>query len=276
MFVSAGGSDSAACTSAAPCRSLARGYAVASSGDVIGVAAGTYPSQTVPGGSKAVTFKGDAGAKLRQLDNGASNVVYDGIEVDGAFATALTFHNSGDNSTFRNGRIGNVIDEKGALVSGSNFTFDNVEFHDVRIETPGVHLECLYAIVVPGLTVKNSEFRNCGVFDIFFTYGFWWSPLPDAYGGVTLHNNFFGRSVNLGAPGYYTVMVGLHGPGAGLPVLRELDRAEGLPHELDGHEQHVRAADRLPRRLPRPPPGHVRLVRQHRRLTPARTNFGLT
>ena len=158
-----------------------------------------------------MTFKGDAGAKQRHLDKRASNVVYDGIEVDGAFATALTFHNSGDNSTFRNGRIGNVIDEKGALVSGSNFTFDNVEFHDVRIETPGVHLECLYAIVVPGLTVKNSEFRNCGVFDIFFTYGFWWSPLPDAYGGVTLHNNFFGRSVNLGAPGYYTVMVAYTG-----------------------------------------------------------------
>jgi hypothetical protein len=180
---------------------------VASSGDVIGVGAGTYPSQTVPGGSKAVTFKGAPGAKLRQLDNSASNVTYDGVEVDGAFATALAFHNSGDNATFKNGRIGNVIDEKGALVSGTNFTFDNVEIHDVRIETAGVHLECLYAIVTPGLTVKNSEFRNCGVFDVFFTYGFWWSPLPSAYGDVTLHNNFFGRSFNLGAPGYYTVMV---------------------------------------------------------------------
>ena len=136
VFVSPGGSDSAACTSAAPCRSLARGYAVAASGDVIGVAAGIYPSQTVPGGSKAVTFKGDAGAKLRQLDNGASNVV---VRRDrgrrprsrprSRSTTAAT------TSTFRNGRIGNVIDEKGALVSGTNFTFDNVEFHDVRIAT---------------------------------------------------------------------------------------------------------------------------------------------
>jgi hypothetical protein len=212
VFVTPGGNDSGSCTQGAPCRSLARAYAVASSGDVIGVGAGTYPSQTVPGGSKSVTFKGDAGAKLRQLDNGASNVTYDGIEVDGAFAKQLTFHNSGDNSTFKNGRIGNVTDEKGALVSGSNFTFDNVEFHDVRIATDGVHLECLYAIVVPGLTVKNSEFRNCAVFDIFFTYGFWWSPLPQAYGGVTLHNNFFGRTYNLGGSvGYYTVMAAFTG-----------------------------------------------------------------
>ncbi len=151
--------------------------------------------------------------KLRQLDNGASNVVFDGFDVDGAFATALTFHNSGDNSTFKNGRIGNVIDEKGALVSGNNFTFDNVLFHDVEIHTQGVHLECLYAIVVPGLTLKNSEFRNCGVFDVFFTYGFWWLPLPPAYGGVTMENNHFGRSYNLGAPGYYTVMAAYTGSG---------------------------------------------------------------
>ena len=213
VFVSASGSDSNPCTSGAPCRSLARGYAVAAAGDVVGVAAGSYPSQTIPGGSKAVVFKGTGLPKLRQLDSGASNVTFDGFDVDGAFTTALTFHNSGNNSTFKNGRIGNVIDEKGALVSGNNFTFDNVLFHDVEIHTRGVHLECLYAIVVPGLTIKNSESRNCGVFDVFFTYGFWWLPLPPAYGGVTMENNHFGRSYNLGAPGYYTVMAAYTGNG---------------------------------------------------------------
>ena len=196
-------------------------------------------------------------------------MTFDGFDVDGAFTTALTFHNSGNNSTFKNGRIGNVIDEKGALVSGNNFTFDNVLFHDVEIHTRGVHLECLYAIVVPGLTIKNSEFRNCGVFDVFFTYGFWWLPLPPAYGGVTLENNLFGRSYNLGAPGYYTVMAAYTGNGPVFSQCGELLGAAGLPHELAGHRQHVRAAHRLPRRLPGPPP-ELRLVRQYRRLTPPR------
>ena len=108
-------------------------------------------------------------------------MVFDGIEVDGAFTTALAFHNSGDNSTFRNGRIGNVIDEKGALVSGSNFTFDNVEFHDVRIETPRG---------APRVPVRDRRAGHHGqatpssatarVFDMFFTSGSGGCPLPPA------------------------------------------------------------------------------------------------
>ena len=43
-----------------------------------------------------------------------------------------------------------MTDEKGALVSGTNFTFDNVVFHDVRVTDPTVHNECIYAIVRAG------------------------------------------------------------------------------------------------------------------------------
>ena len=42
-----------------------------------------YPAQMVPGGTKAVTFRGRPGAKLRQLENNAANVTFDGLEVDG-------------------------------------------------------------------------------------------------------------------------------------------------------------------------------------------------
>ncbi|HET8757041.1 MAG TPA: DUF1565 domain-containing protein, partial [Solirubrobacteraceae bacterium] len=56
LNVSPNGSDSGSCTSAVPCKSLGRAYAVAASGDVVSVAPGTYPSQTVPSGSKFVTF----------------------------------------------------------------------------------------------------------------------------------------------------------------------------------------------------------------------------
>ena len=193
-----------------------------------------------------MTFRGGSGVKVRELDNSASNVTFDGINVDANMATTAAFENHGapgaDNVTFKNAAIGNVIDEKGALVSGSNFTFDNVLFHDVEIHTRGVHLECLYAIVVPGMTIRNSEFENCGVFDVFFTWGFWWSPLPSAYGGVTLEGNHFGQVVQPRRPRLLHGDGGLHRRGPGVPPVRQLDRAEGLPDQLEGHGQHFRAA----------------------------------
>ena len=123
----------------------------------------------VPSGSKAVVFRGVWGAKLAGVDNGASNVMFDGFEVDGASPGGRRSITMGDNVTFKNGRIGNVTDEKGALVSATNFTFDNVVFHDVRVTDPQVHNECVYAIVVPGMTVRNSHFYACATMDLFFT-----------------------------------------------------------------------------------------------------------
>lgn len=217
--VSAGGADSAVCSQASPCATLARAYATAVAGDVVHVAAGLYPAQRVPAGTKAVTFRGAAGARLRELDNFADNVTFDGIEVDAQFAKVSGFENHGAaNVTFQNGRIGNVTDEKGAVVSGTNFTFDNVVFHDVRLIDPNVHNECVYAIVVPGMTVRNSTFQACATMDLFFTYGDWWTPLPPAYGGVTLENNVFAHSMmEQSDPSwhYYSLSVGNTAHGGG-------------------------------------------------------------
>ena len=44
----------------------------------------------------------------------------------------------------------------------------------------------------PGLTVRNSTFRNCATMDLMITRGFWWGQPP--YGGLTLENNVFGHS----------------------------------------------------------------------------------
>ena len=180
VYLSPSGSDSAACTQASPCQSMARGYAVATAGQVVQLAAGTYPRQEVPSGTKAVTFRGGPGVKLRQLISDASNVTYDGVEVDaGGVKTtwaALEIHGSG--ATFKNASVGNVVDEKGLLVTGANHTVDNVLFHDAVYRTDGVHMECVYAIGVPGFTIRNSTFRDCAIMDLFFTYGSWWSPMP--------------------------------------------------------------------------------------------------
>jgi len=209
VFVSATGSDSAQCTSAAPCRSLERAYNVATGGDVIEVAAGTYPDQRVPEGTKSVTFRGVAGNKIRKLHSFASNVTYDGLDLDAGQTktTGAVYETNGErNVTFRNGRIGNVVDEKGAMIAGSsntsptNIVFDNVEFHDVLVRTSGVHNECIMTHA-PGLTIRNSTFVRCHTMDVSLGRGDWWGQPP--YGNVTFENNVFAHSINGSGWHYY-------------------------------------------------------------------------
>lgn len=70
-------------------------------------------------------------------------MTFDGLNVDAdaIVTTGAVFENGGLPFTFKNGSIGNVTDEKGALVTGAGIVFDNVLIHDVFIETPGVHNE---------------------------------------------------------------------------------------------------------------------------------------
>jgi hypothetical protein len=201
----------------APCAGFARAYRVASAGDVVSVAPGVYPRQEVPSGTKALTFDGEPGAKVRQLHNHAANVTYDGIDVDAGFATpdGAAFENHGaPNVTFRNAAIGNVVDEKGALLGGwsdtasMNVVIDNVDFHDVYQDGAGVHNECVFS-QAPGLVIRNSTFRNCATMDLMITRGDWWGQ--PRYGGVTLENNVFAHSTNGRDPRWHYYGVLLHG-----------------------------------------------------------------
>jgi chitodextrinase len=205
-YVSASGNDGASCTQAAPCKSLQRGYAVAASGDTVQVAAGTYSAQTVPGGTKAVTFKGVAATIVRSMVVDAQNVTFDSINIDANNAQVLGVQFGGANSTYKNSSIGKIVDEKGMLATSScvGCTIDNVRFHDVLVVTDGIHNECLYSQAA-NITIKNSHFTNCATMDVFFTRGTWWGQ--PAYGGWTLTNNFFGapRFQNGQCCHYYSV-----------------------------------------------------------------------
>jgi hypothetical protein len=199
--VSPNGSDANGCTSAAPCASFARAATVASSGATIEVS-GSLGDQFFAGGyqgtqgdiNKTLTFHGQPGNKVRALHFGSGNFTFDGINVDagGTKTAGATFENGGTPFTFKNGSIGNVRDEKGAMIDGSGMVFDNVRFHDVVIATSGVHAECIFASVPERMVVRNSTFTNCAVMDIFFVWPDWWSPLPPAYGNVVLEGNVFG------------------------------------------------------------------------------------
>ncbi len=191
------------------------------------VAAGVYPSQTVSSGTKTVTFLGEPGVNVRQMINDASNVTYDGINVDanGQTTAGAAFELGGSNTTVKNSRVGNVVDEKAMLATGANLTVDNVTFHDAVMSAGGesrdVHMECVYAIGVPGFTIRNSTFRDCSVMDLFFTYGSWWTPRPPAYGNVTIENNVFGHSERASNSGwhYFGLYIAWIGPnGAADPM----------------------------------------------------------
>src|SRR5438105_677338 len=83
VFVSANGSDSGRCTQAAPCQSFYRGYRVAKPGQIVQVAAGTYPSQSI-GVDNSKTSSSDV---IIQAAPGAKVVVDGDLDVSGSHFT---------------------------------------------------------------------------------------------------------------------------------------------------------------------------------------------
>jgi hypothetical protein len=201
----------------APGETFEHAYNTSQPGDVILVPAGVYGAQVVPDGSKAITFRGLSGNKIRKLDNHSANMTFDGLDIDANFGTpaGAAFENHGvANVTLKNSRVGNVIDQKGALLGGwettapMNMVIDNVEFHDVIQQGADVHNECIFS-QAPGLVIRNSTFRNCATMDLMVTRGdFWGQP---TYGGITLENNVFAHSVNGRDPDWHYYGFLLHG-----------------------------------------------------------------
>ena len=192
-FVSAGGADAGSCDSrVAPCRSFSYAYRQSAAGDVVEVAGGSYPAQTVPpvaGRSGApVDFRATGAVSLADLDISGDHVVVQGIstpviDVDdgdgvrdvtviGARASRLWIQNAHGLHVI-GGSYGDNKDTPTVQIAGepasSNLTFDSVDFHDAVATNSSVHMECIWAGGVQGMTVRNSIFRNCAYFDIFFT-----------------------------------------------------------------------------------------------------------
>ena len=89
LAVSPSGSDTNDCTTARPCKTLARAFGVARAGDVVSIAGGEYPGERITGSRGGpVTF--EAAPKAKVLLTGplelpsAANVVVRGLEVSHA------------------------------------------------------------------------------------------------------------------------------------------------------------------------------------------------
>ena len=203
----------------APGGNLTTAYNQAPDGGVIELSTGNYGEWDTPSGSGSTHREGcgRTASGTTALGVFADNLTFDRLDVDanggtptcgpsiGGTCPAYSTHGT-RNVALKNGRIGNVVDEKGALLGGNteptplNVTFDNVEFADVRQVAAGVHNECIFS-QVPGLTIRNSTFTNCATMDLFIVRGDWWGQLP--YGDVTLENNVFGHSRNGSGWHYY-------------------------------------------------------------------------
>ena len=243
VFVSPGGSDSGACTQSAPCKSFDRAYHVAKPGDVVVVAPGNYPAQTVTADSSkrapSVVFEpqGHGAVRLGGLTVLGSYVEFDDLTIAGIWyvgvnsskvpeadqphdvvlrdvdATNFFITGASDISVI-GGRIGPYVDNA-AQVKGcygctyvpQHITIDGVTFHDFTRVTPGIHMECLHVYPAQDMTIRNSLFFNCAIFDLFLSNYGAGGDLRD----ITIENNVFDTPGSRAGPlskGYYPLSFG--------------------------------------------------------------------
>ena len=192
-----------------PGQSWQSAYNAAAANSSLNVAAGNHGSQSLSG-TKKVTFIGASGAVLRELDVNASNITLDNVDIDGNAAKVTILDNGGDNNTYRNLEIRDNRDVQMISNTGDSATYTNVSFHDAVMttagENAGVHMECMWSSG-PGLTIRNSVFRDCSVMDLFLTRGSWYGQ-PNVC-CITLENNIFWPSerINNGGVHFYSVLV---------------------------------------------------------------------
>jgi endonuclease YncB( thermonuclease family) len=218
-----------ACSSGAPCGSFDAAYRAASPGDVIEVAGGGYGEQNVPSlgrGNPAIEFRPASGASVTVagLNVRADHVVLRGMrssdQLDVAASetdpvvdvhlvnmhTKTHFINNAQGFVWTGGSIGPSFNDKASMVGGHpasrNLTYDDVYWHDATRNAQDVHMECFYVASVQGLTIRNSRFHNCAVFDILFTR-LGDDPSPS---NILVENTVFEASKDVGsANGYYVL-----------------------------------------------------------------------
>jgi chitodextrinase len=227
VFLSPSGNDANPCSAAAPCRTFDRGFRVAQPGQHVELAAGSYGGQSLradPAKTSAddVVIRPAAGASVTtgSLTVNGAHVTLRGFTVNGDWTTNdatddVTFQNlvvnggiyinSSSNVSVIGGSVGGTMDTHPQFASWptgthiENILVDGVTFHDIRRSNDAVHGECLQIAGGVGVTVRNSTFSNCMVFDLSITEYNGSGPPTD----YLIENNVFGPSVD---GGYY----GLH------------------------------------------------------------------
>jgi len=243
VFVAPTGSDSGPCTQAAPCRSFDRAYHVASPGDVVSIAPGSYPAQTITDDpskdAPAVLFEPQRPGSVQVvgLMIQASHVEVDGLTFTRSWYVGVNsntvaqsaqphdvvlrdlrapvfFITAASDVSVIGGSYGPEVDQA-AQIKGcyecryapSDILVDGVTFHDFTRATKGTHMECLHVYPAQGLTIRNSRFLNCAIMDVFLSNYGAGGDLRD----ITIENNVFdtpGSHAGALSKGYYGLAFG--------------------------------------------------------------------
>lgn len=234
LVVDPGGNDSAACTTAAPCRSLDRAFRRALPGQTVGMLAGTYPRQVITADSRKTTARDvvvrpepvGAPVTVGSIDDYASHIEFRDLRLTGSWraleASDVTFRRvnaerfviaSSQSVRVIGGRLGpsdNASNEIAPIAPSTtrpprNILLDRVKIGGYHRTDGESHVDCLHTWGVDGLVVRRSRFFDCEHFDILFT----WDGSAGPPRRVLVENNF----LDCCRSGYYSVYVG--GQGAG-------------------------------------------------------------
>jgi hypothetical protein len=199
IYVSPSGSDAAACTQAAPCKTFDRAYRAASAGSEVEIAGGTYGGQDFNGPaakatSERIVFRPAAGAtvKIGYLSvSNTNNVEVRGVATDGWGVTNGStnvilrdlsifdqqnggYFGGAHDTQIIGGEIGRIDPGDGIHFNNAggntntNITIDGLYMHDLtRNVDPSAHTDCVQTGDVTGLVIRNSRFVNCATQGIF-------------------------------------------------------------------------------------------------------------
>ena len=207
-YVSTSGSDSNLCTASAPCKTFDRAYHVASPGDTIQVAGGTYPDQTItldtskvtasadvvlmPAPGATVTINGDLNVYGSHLDirGTPSNFKLHNLEVLGTQGSNTAQHDTFENldgAGFEVGPTSYITIQGGDwgpnYVCGGGGTVENKVGPDGVITN-----QWPTNIVLDGLHIHNQnseDLNSCHMGGLFLISG----------GPITLRNSTFSQTV---------------------------------------------------------------------------------
>lgn len=202
---------------------FSRAYHANRANPIVYVEPGVYPAQSISGGGRPVVFVGRGRVRVGEIKiEGASHVEFRNMRIDGWSvddSDHVAFRNVDTHGAFYIDAPSSWISVVGGSVGPSHnadsyiavpndsvtrpsqhLLIDGVWFHDVT-RSPGRHVECLMLAQGVDVTIRNSVFTRCSVFDVFID---WWyfRPAVGPPTQVRFEHNHFERTTD----GYYSLL----------------------------------------------------------------------
>jgi chitodextrinase len=174
-------------------------------GEAVTVAGFSFSHQTVATASRRITLK-DFAVTNSLVAIGADHLRWENIDggsfyIRGSQNLELVGNDWGPCQSVTSNQCGKTTAkiESNAAVDGvktDTVLIDRNNFHDYTIvDGSGDHWECFNLWGGNNITVQNSRFWNCEIYDLFLASG---AIGGDAFGGtILIQNNWFGRAQNV-------------------------------------------------------------------------------